>query len=162
MNYLGGTMGAAYDPPNEMNETYPTEPGRVCVARLQYHIETWSAFWIKLQKLDLTRYPRLTLDIRADEPVPWEMKIELKRLCVNGDCGEISTYHLGGRITTYWQTISLDLEDFGSPDWAAPLSSYEDVEELVFTFEFPPAGTNGVVYLDNILFEPSQPPATEP
>ena len=147
-------MGGAYNAPNQMLETYPEEPGRGCVARLEYHINAWSAFWMKLQGLDLSQNRRLIFDIRADEPVPWEIKIELKRFCENGECGEISTYHLGGRITTNWQTVDLALKDFGSPGWAAPLSSYEDLEELVFTFEVGPAGTDGVVYLDDIMFAP--------
>jgi len=153
VNRLGGEMGAACEEPNRLIESYPQESGKGCVARLEYHIETWSAFWIKLQKADLRPYNTLTFDIRADEPVPRELKIELKRLCSSQPCGEISIYYLAG-ITSAWQTRSVPISEFGSTGWAATLSSLEDMEELVFTFEADHSGNGGVVYLDNIAFTP--------
>jgi hypothetical protein len=65
-NNLGGAMGAAYNPPDSLKESYPQEPNRGCVARLEYKIAEWSAYWLKLQGADLNAYSRLTFDVRAD------------------------------------------------------------------------------------------------
>jgi hypothetical protein len=146
-------MGAAYNPPNQMDETYPEESGRGCVARLEYHISEWSAFWLKLQDADLTPYANLAFDIRADEPLPRELKIELKRFCDNGSCGQVSVYVIGG-ITPDWLTRSVPLSEFGSTGFAEPLSSMDSMDELVFTFEVLKSGTDGTVYLDNVRLEP--------
>lgn len=56
-------------------------------------------------------------------------------------------------ITSGWETRRIPLAGFGSVGWAAPLSSWEGIEELVFTFETHNSGNNGIVYLDNIAFE---------
>jgi hypothetical protein len=156
VNNLGEKMGTASAPGCQMWVTYDKESERGCVAKLGYHIDKWSAFWIKLGELNLDQDSHLLFDIKADEPVPWEIKIELKRFCQSGECRQVSTYHLGGdgRLTTDWQTIDLPLESFGSPDWTPGLFSYWGLEELVFSFEYGPAGTDGVVYLDNVMFTP--------
>ena len=57
-------------------------------------------------------------------------------------------------ITADWQTMSVNLSDFGPTGYTAPLSSFVGMEELVFTFEANRSGTDGVVYLDNIGFGP--------
>lgn len=157
INNLGGMIGAAYqEPGNWLGESYVPEAGRGCVAKLEYEIKDWGAFWMKLQETQLTEFREnngmLTFDIRADEPIPYGIKIELKRFCSpNAGCGELSVYYMTG-ITSEWQTRSIPLEGFGTTGWAATLSSWENVEELVFTFETPGSGNNGFVYLDNIAF----------
>jgi len=144
----GGAMGAAYDPSSgdKLVESYVQEAGRGCIARLEYSIVGWSAFWIKLQGADLSPYSQLVFDIKADpqENVPGRVKIELKR--AGGK--EVSILYISG-ITTDWQTMSVNLRDFG-PSYADPLSSFTDMEELVFTFEASQSGKTGVIYLDNI------------
>jgi len=151
INYLGGPMGAAYDPPDSLVETYVQEPGRGCVARLEYHIRAWSAFWMKLQDVDLSPYSNLVFDIKADPQlgIPAEMKIELKR--ANGQ--EVSIIYVS-EITADWQTKRVPLSDFGPTGVTAPLSALTAMEELAFTFEANRSGTDGVVYLDNIALEP--------
>ena len=42
-NDLGGPMGAAYNPPDSLKESYPQEPNRGRVARLECKIAEWSA-----------------------------------------------------------------------------------------------------------------------
>jgi hypothetical protein len=111
---------------------------------------------MKLQNAPLTSFQEndgfLTFDIRADEPVPNGVKIELKRFCApDADCGELSVYYMTG-ITSDWQTRSIPLAGFGTTGWAATLSAWDEVEELVFTFEAHNSGNNGIVYLDNITF----------
>ncbi len=158
INNLGGQMGAAYQPPhNQLTENYIVKPDRGCVAKLTYQVRDWGAFWMKLPTPDLSAFREqngmLTFDIRANEPIPDGMQIELKRLCLpNEGCGEMSVYYMTG-ITSEWQTHRVPLEGFGSIGWAPPLSTWDGVEELVFTFAFPNAGNNGSIYLDNVTFE---------
>lgn len=157
VNNLGGSMGAAYqEPGNRIAESYLSRAGHGCVVKLAYEIKDWGAFWLKLENSDLSAFREsagyLTFDIRAEEPIPNGMKIELKRFCApNAGCGELSIYYMTG-ITTEWQTRSVPLDGFGTTGWAATLSSWEAVEELVFTFEAANSGNNGLVYLDNIAF----------
>jgi hypothetical protein len=144
----GGAMGAAYDPSSgdKLVESYIQEVERGCIARLEFDIAGWSAFWIKLQGADLSSYSQLVFDIKADpqEKVPGKVKIELKRAAGQ----EVSILYISG-ITTEWQMMSVNLRDFG-PSYADPLSSFTDMEELVFTFEASQSGKTGVIYLDNI------------
>jgi hypothetical protein len=149
-NNLGGAMGAAYNLPDRLVESYVQEPGRGCIARLEYHIVCWSAFWMKLEHLDLSQHNRLVFDIKANPQVgiPAEFKIELKR---DGN-NEISIIYVSG-VTADWQTISVDLANFGPAGYGEPIEVFTDMEELVFTFEANHSGTHGVVYLDNIMFE---------
>lgn len=143
-----GAMGAAYDPPSgdKLVESYVQETERGCIARLEYNIVGWSAFWIQLQGADLSPYSQLVFDIKADpqKKVPGRVKIELKR--AGGQ--EVSILYISG-ITTDWQTMSVNLKDFG-PSYGHPLSSFKDMKELVFTFEASQSGKTGVIYLDNL------------
>ena len=52
-----------------------------------------------------------------------------------------------------WKTVSVKLADFGPAGYDAPVSSWQGMEELVFTFEAAKSGRQGVLYLDNIRFE---------
>lgn len=158
VNNLGGGMGAAYQPPeNKLEESYVPEAGHGNVARLEYQIRDWGAFWIKLQNLDLSSFHEgggyLSFDIKADEPVPGTVKIELKRLCLgNEGCGELSVFVITG-VTTNWQTRKLPLAEFGSVGWAPTLSTWTNVEELVFVLEAYSSGNDGVVFIDNISIQ---------
>ena len=146
----GGQMGAAYDPSSgdRLVESYVQESGRGCVARLEYDIVGWSAFWIQLQGADLSPYSHLVFDVKADpqENVPGRVKIELKRAVGQ----EVSILYISG-ITTDWQTMSVNLGDFGPTGYTDSLSSFADMKELVFTFEANQSGKTGVIYLDNII-----------
>jgi hypothetical protein len=153
-NNLGGEMGAAYDSPNRLEESFIEGGAEGCFIRLEYHSETWSAFWTELLGVDLGAQSRLTFEVKAEVPLPQQFKIELKRPCPDDGCSEMSVHYVDG-ITTEWQTKSVALQDFGSVEWAPPLSSYDGLQELVFTFESSQTGTtDGVIYLDNITFEP--------
>lgn len=147
-NNLGGPVGAAYNPPDSLKESYVDEANRGCVARLEYTITGWSAFWMKLQSADLTPYSKLVFDVRADpQPgIPRQMKLELKR------AGEVSIKYVAG-IGADWKTISVRLADFGSAGYGATVSSWQGMEELTFTFEANQSGREAVVYLDHIVFE---------
>lgn len=127
------------------------EPGRGCIARLQYQIEEWSAFWIESLGVDLTPYGKLVFDIKADPQsgVPEKIKIEMKR----ANNTEVSIKYVSG-ITADWQTITVNLDALRPTGHTAPLSSFSGMEELVFTFEKDRSGPQGVVYLDNIIFKP--------
>jgi hypothetical protein len=141
-------MGAAYNPPDYLKEHYVQELGRGCVVRLTYDIVNWAAFWLKLEGSNLTSYNKLSFDVKsAHTGVPAAMRIELKRA---GNT-EISTINVTG-LTTQWQTKSVNLADFEATGFAPPLSSLTDMEELVFVFESVSSGSQGVVYLDNVIF----------
>jgi hypothetical protein len=146
-NNLGGPMGAAYNSPDSLKESYQVEANRGCVARLEYKITGWAGFWLKLQGADLRPYSRLVFDVRADpQPgIPGQMKLELKR------AGEVSIEYVSG-IGADWKTISVRLSDFGYAGYGKPVSSWQGIEELVVVFEAARSGRSGVVYLDNILF----------
>jgi hypothetical protein len=118
-----------------------------CVARLEYDVDDWSAFLIRLQDADLSPYSQLVFDVKADpqENVPSRVKIELKR--AGGQ--EVSIQYIEG-ITTDWQTMSVTLSDFESTGYTDPLSSFTDMEDLLFTFGANESGRTGVIYLDNI------------
>jgi hypothetical protein len=150
VNNLGGQMGAAYNSPDSLKDSYVEEAKRGCVARLEYSVTGWSAFWLKLQGADLAPYSKLVFDVRADpQPgIPKQFKLELKR----AGGAEVSITYVSG-VEAAWKTMSISLADFIPAGYAAPLSSFSGMEELVFTFEASRSGGQGVVYLDNIAFE---------
>jgi hypothetical protein len=176
INNLGGEMGSASDDPDDhLWETYIDTRRGGKAARLKYSIEDWSAFWLKLPMFDLTPYRQLKFDIRADAPSPYSIKIELHRvctteydvtICTEGDvitCTEVDVttcteveYTRVYEISEEWkqQPVTVDLSDFKPTGWKdySELSSWQDMEELVFVFELRFSGRSGVVYLDNIEF----------
>lgn len=167
VNNLGGAMGAACPVtgcplPNRLVESYEEialPPNRNCVVRLEYQIRDWVAFWLKLNKTDLSPDQRLYFDIRADATVgiPDAMKIELKRNCsMQGNstiCREVSILYIGNIGTTFAHR-SVNLSDFVGTGWpnTPPITNWTDIEELVFTFEASKSGREGLVFLDNIAF----------
>ena len=160
INNLGGEMGAAYEPStsDRLTESYEPEVGRGCVARLDYKVPTgWSAFWLKLLHLDLTQHRRLSFDInfigQIDTSTDMEIKVELKRDCHDQMCDEAWIQYVPG-ITDEWQTMTINLADFYSLPDKLPPPSLTGIEELVFTFEKDHISSEGLVYLDNIVFEP--------
>jgi len=149
-NNLDGEMGAAYNPPDRLNESYIEEPGRGCVARLDFDISGWSAFWLQIEEADLRPYRVLRFDVRAD-PEPGftgQMKIELKRRAG----AEIVILYVAD-IGADWKTVRVNLDDFRPTGTNPPLASRKGVEEMVFVFEAAKSGRTGVVYLDNIALE---------
>jgi hypothetical protein len=141
---LGGQMGPAYDPSSgdRLVESYVQEAGRDCVVRLKYDVVDWAGFWIQLRGTDASPYSQLVFDIKADsqENIPEGFKIELKR--AGGQ--EVSILYIS-EITTNWQTMRVNLRDF-----EGSLSSFTDMEELVFVFEVNGSRKTGVIYLDDI------------
>lgn len=150
VNNLGGEIGAAYNRPDSLIESYAQEPGRGCVARLEFDVDEWSAFWLSLEDADLRPYQTLSFDVRAD-PQPGftgQMKVELKRR----EGTEIVILYVAD-IGPDWKTVRVNLDDFRATGTNPPLASRKGVEELVFVFEAAKAGGKGVVYLDNIMLE---------
>ncbi len=78
--------------------------------------------------------------------MPKGIKIELKRAGAH----ELSTLPILG-ITPDWQPVTVDLADF-----ADGLTSFTDMEELLFTFGVEVSGPTGVLYLDNIALLPER------
>jgi hypothetical protein len=150
INNLGGEMGPAYNPPDKLTESYIQEASRGCVARLEFDIAGWSAFWLKLQGADLRPYGALRFDVRADQQpgIPGQMKLELKR-SQGTEIGIIYVKDIGAD----WKTVRIDLADFRPTGSNPPIATREGVEDLVFVFESAQSGDQGRVYLDNIAFE---------
>ena len=149
-NNLGGEMGIAYNAPDSLIVSYVEEAGRGCVARLDFDIADWSAFWLKLEDADLRPYQALSFDVRAD-PQPGftgQMKVELKRR----EGTEIVILYVAD-IGPDWKTVRANLNDFRPTGTNPPLATRQGVEELVFVFEAAKAGGKGVVYVDNIAFQ---------
>jgi hypothetical protein len=141
-----GNMDAIQPGSNSLMVSYKSEEGRGCVARLEYDVADWSAFRIPLMYVDLIPYEQLVFDIKADpQHIPEKVKIELKR--AGGQ--EVSILDISG-ITTEWQTMSVNLSDFGPTEFAYPLSSFTTMEELLFTFDLNRSGKEGVIFLDNV------------
>lgn len=160
-NNLGGEMGAAYKPTtaDRLFESYELETGRGCVAKLDYKIPTeWSAFWLKLLNADLTRFQTLSFDVKfigqANPNTNMEIKVELKRGCQNQECNEVWIQYVP--ITTdTWTTVEINLADFAEDvAMPPPLPPLTDIEELVFTFQKGRISSEGLVFLDNIIFKP--------
>ena len=152
-------MGAAFvKPNNELVEAYVPMASHGKVSQLTYHISEWSAFWLKLEHLDIADFYEegggcLSFDIKAEEPVPGQVKIELKRLCHDGGgCEETSIFVITA-ISTDWQTRCLPVAEFGTVGYLPIITDWSDIEELVFVFEAYYTGPDGVVYLDNIKFQ---------
>jgi hypothetical protein len=143
----GMTEAIQPSPDSSLVVSYVREDRPGCVARLEYDVDDWSAFWIRLQDADLSPYSQLVFDVKADphENVPRRVKIELKR--AGGQ--EVSIRYIGG-ITTDWQTIIVNLSDLESTGYTDPLSSFTDMEDLLFTFGANESGRTGTIYLDNI------------
>jgi len=139
----GEPTGTVYDPSSDdrivVSFVQEARPG--CIARLEYDMVGWSGFWIRLGDADLSPYSQLVFDVKADsQEVPERVKIELKR----AGGREVSILYISG-ITTDWQTMRVNLGDF-----EGSLSSFTDMEELVFVFEVNGSRKTGVIYLDNI------------
>jgi hypothetical protein len=146
-NNLGGPMGAAYNAPDTLKESYPQEPNHGCIARLEYRISGWAGFWMKLQGADMSPFNTMVFDVRADPQleIPGQIKLELKRP------GEVSIKRVSG-IGAEWRTISVKLSDFGYAGYGKPVSSWQGMEELVVVFEADKSGPQGEVFLDNLNF----------
>lgn len=144
INNLGGEMGAAYEGNNSLSDRYGSYADRSCAAQLEYNIQSWAAFWIKLQGQDLTSYSSLLFDIRGDSEagIPSRIKIELKR----ANNTQVSIAYISN-ITPGWQTRVVNLASFQTSAWT-------DMEELVFTFEVDGSGNKGLIYLDQVRFQP--------
>lgn len=160
INNLGGEMGAAFVSPDFLEEKYLPNAGNGCAANLEYRIEQWSAFWLKLNRADLTDYRSLVFDIKADPggEFPMSFKIEIKRNCITQanvtTCEQVSINRVWVEDNT-WQTLKVDLAEFadtGDPNLEA-LSAWTEIDELTFVFERSYSGPSGKVILDNILFE---------
>lgn len=149
-NNLGGEMVPAYNLPDSLTESYVEEAGRACVARLEFDISGWAAFWLKLQGADLRPYRTLRFDVRADpQPgIPGQMKIELKR-SQGAEIGIVYVKDIGAD----WKTVRVDLADFRATGANPRLATLGGMEDLVFVFEAAKAGGKGVVYVDNIALE---------
>jgi hypothetical protein len=145
-------MEPCFGTPNYLIEKYmPSDQDETgCMARLEYIVKSdWTGFCLQLQGADLDKYSKITFDIRADDPVPAMMKIDLRR--DNGQ--EVSSAKVSG-ITQQWKTMSVDLSAFQAVGWASPLSSLTNLEELALVFEEGRSGESGVVYIDNIQAVP--------
>jgi hypothetical protein len=144
---LGGLTGSVYDPNsnNRLEATFVPEADHGCVARLDYKMESGVGFWLQLQATDWSPYNQLVFDIKVDSPenAPQRARVELKR----ADGQEVSFKQLAG-ITANWQTIIVDLAEFEER-----LSSYTDIEELVFVFEANGLEEVGTIYLDEVALE---------
>ncbi len=143
-------MGAAYNSPDSLLETYAQDQDRGCVALLEYHISDWSAFWMQLNGMNALTYNALTFYAKGDstQGIPATFKVEVKRK----ENSEVSVYYVSG-LTDSWQPFTIPLDEFEPFPGMTPLSEWDNLSEVVFTFEIDRSGSNGVIYLDDISFE---------
>jgi hypothetical protein len=147
INNLVGNSGAAFNEPDRLVETYPQEPNRGCVARLEWTVEGWAGYWQQLMNADFSRHHSLTFDIRADKEngIPGQIKVELK-----GDNQRVGVAYVKG-IDQDWKTISVPLDAFVYPGYGNRLGRLTDLQELVFVVERNTSGAEGVLFLDNVV-----------
>ena len=155
VNLVDGQMGGAFNSPDWLQETYveDSDPSRGGVAKLVYTLskDGWSAFWLKLQGIDISGYQRVTFYARGDanEPIPGRFKVELKR----NDGKEMGICYPAGSADTSWRRFGCELDKLSPVPWAGSLSGWDNMNELVIVFEQRIAGSQGVLYVDNVQFE---------
>lgn len=147
INNLGGAMGAAFVDSNFLAETFVPDNSTDCVARLEYRIDYWAAFWMNLQSTNFSPYTALSFKVRVDlaNGATPRLKVELKR--ANGT--EVEVYR-NLTLTNGWNTITINFADFQSIDYANQLSSLAQMEELVFTLESFGSHSEGIVYIEDV------------
>jgi hypothetical protein len=147
INNLGGGGGAAFNEPDRLVETFPQEPNRGCVVRLEWTVTGWAGYWQQLMNADFSKHRSLTFDIRADEDkgIPGQIKVELK-----GDNQRVGVAYVKG-VDHDWKTISIPLDSFVNPGYGKPLGRLIDLQELVFVVERDKSGAEGVLFLDQVV-----------
>ncbi len=147
INNLGGSSGAAFNEPDRLVETYPQEPNRGCVARLEWTVVGWAGYWTQLMNADFSRHHSLTFDVRADaeKGIPGQVKVEIK-----GDNERVGVAYVNG-IDQTWKTISVPLDAFVNPGYGKQLGQLSDLQELVFVVERDKSGAEGVLFLDQVM-----------
>lgn len=154
---LGGGMGAANDDPDRLSNTYEKEDtGDGCYIRIEYDLQEWAGFWMKLQGANLgDPYKFLAFDIKGDVDtgIPDVIKVEIKADCnsIYDDCQQTSILYVDG-ISGEWQTVFIELDPnvWDRLSFADPVSSFEEIGQLVFTVEAKQSGSKGAFYLDNV------------
>lgn len=147
INDLGGNSGAAFNEPDRLVETFPQEPNRGCVVRLEWTVIGWAGYWQQLMNADFSKHRSLTFDIRVDEEkgIPGQVKVELK-----GDNERVGVAHVNG-VDQEWKTISIPLDSFVNPGYGNRLGRLSDLQELVFVVERDKSGAEGVLFLDSVM-----------
>ncbi len=167
-NSLGFSTGVAFTTTHQSALTYAVdEEGGNCFARLDYEINDWGAFGLRLGDvengplLDLRPYGTVGFKIRAPDPAsaPTWVKIELKKECVQLpdrlDCAQAAARRTrlsfdgqGG-----WHTVEVRLDQFGPTGFQDMIATWDAIAELSIVFELDdlPA-TTGTVELDDIYF----------
>lgn len=150
-NNLKGNMGAAFDPPDFLKESYIPEEGRGCVARLEYQIpKVYAAFWMKLQGMNTKDYNTVTFYAKGDSTagIPQLFKVEVKR----NNNAEMSIIYLSN-LSDKWQQFAIPYNEFVQFFDFPALSGWDNLSELAFTFEIEKSGQTGVIFVDDIAFE---------
>jgi len=163
-NNLGGAYGAFSPRAEEMTyvtvetwdevEKYGTDGGSM---QLEYNVDkpgSFNGFWMKLgpedtgNEFDAAAYSKLTFWAKGDPSVgvPSKLKVELK-----GDPGtRIGRYYISN-IGSDWKKYEIPLKDI-----AAQKVDLTKLNEFVIVFEQNQVapGTKGVIWIDEITFEP--------
>ena len=152
-NDLEGEMGGSFSDPKviELENDYYEVNDRGCVVNISYNLNAWGGFFLKLEGIDLSTYRSLAFDIRSlsGNGIPAEIKIELSRP------GQCSVARVEG-VEAAWTTMVVPLVDFKKDacKYDRTISTWDQMEELVFVVERAKAGTSGEFELDNIQFLP--------
>lgn len=134
-------VGAAYDPPNTLADSYPQhDKSRGCAAELEYSLTTWAAFWHKVDSMALAGCANtIMFDAKADPPIS-RLKVEIK---TNAGVSIGYVTNLG----PVWKNYTLA----PSNDFQPALNSLGDVAEIVFTLERPAAPPAGKLWIDVVI-----------
>ena len=139
--------------------------------KLAYNVSksgSYAGYWSRLGSQSIGTYGAISFWVKGDANGRF-FKVELKNTSTTSywDATEGTHYYrnagavyitdyLDGGVTTTWQKVTIPLEAF------ANLDGLTSMKELVFTFECDQCEANsssksGIIYIDNISFETTQP-----
>ena len=157
-NNLGGDFGAWIKDPNDPMQgalesfDRANRSGKSGYAlRLIYSVDSakpaFGGLWMRLQKLDASRFASLKLRIRGDSTMGFTqvLKVELK-----DSLGQASHFYVRG-VTDQWQDVSIPLAAFEG------MANLRSLNEFTITIEDTTAtAKKGVLYFDDIRFSKAQ------
>lgn len=135
--------------------TSPQE-GAFCL-KLDYNVSTlasYAGYWSLLGGENLSIYTSISFWVKGTAGGEF-FKIELKNNNTDNNRNRAAIYvtdYLDGGVTTSWQEVTIPFHNFVN------LDSWNNMKELVFTFENSQSVTNGsplqgTIYIDRISFE---------
>jgi hypothetical protein len=154
---IGGDYGAwnktEWDRSQYCNDSYTSDPrivydGKGCSLVLDYDVDSsgpaFNGFWMRLEKVDLTKYRHLSLAVKGDSRKGYTTRFKVEIKSIKGD---IARFDVEG-ITSEWKEVRLPLvQIFKEGD-------FSEAYEFTIVFETTSVSAKiGRIYLDEIYLE---------